>query len=98
MIRHALLAAAMLTVSASAWAQEGLTLRGAIDEALAKNPAVRSARAGEDEAAAGVRLARSAFLPRVDVVESWQGGNRSSSSGRCSRSSGSRRRTSRLPR
>jgi outer membrane protein TolC len=75
MLRHAVLAAALLPVYASAWAQEPLTLRQAIEEALAKNPAARAARAGEDEAAAGVQRARSPFLPRVDVVESWQGGN-----------------------
>ncbi len=75
MLRHVVLAAAMLPVCASAWAQEPLTLRRAIDEALAGNPAARAARAGEAEAAAGVRQARAAFLPRVDVAEAWQGGN-----------------------
>ena len=75
MLRHVVLAAAMLPACASAWAQEPLTLRRAIEEALDGNPAARAARAGEDEAAAGVRQARSAFLPRLDVVESWQGGN-----------------------
>jgi outer membrane protein TolC len=52
-----------------------LSLPEAIDLALAHNPAARAARAGADEAAGHVRQARSAFLPRIDFVESWQRGN-----------------------
>ena len=75
MLRHVLLAAALLPVWAPAWAQEALTLREAVDQALAKNPAVRAARAAEDEALGRVRQARAGFFPRIDLVESWQGGN-----------------------
>ncbi len=60
---------------ALAGAQEPLTLRRAIDEALDRNPAVAASKAGVDEASARVRQARSAFLPRVDLLESWQRGN-----------------------
>ncbi len=75
MLRHVLLAAAMLPVGVPVWAQGALTLREAVDQALAKNPAVRAARAAEDEAGGRVREARAGLLPRVDLVESWQGGN-----------------------
>jgi outer membrane protein TolC len=75
MLRHVLLAVALLPVCAPAWAQQPLTLREAVDQALARNPAVRAARAAEDEATARVRQARAGFLPRVDFTEAWQGGN-----------------------
>lgn len=75
MLRHVLLAAALLPVSSPVWAQDALTLREAIDQALARNPSVRAARAAEDEASARVRQARAGFFPRIDVIEAWQGGN-----------------------
>lgn len=75
MFRHLLFAVAVLAVWAPVWAQEPLTLREAVEQALEKNPAVRAARAAEDEAAARVRQARGGFFPRVDLLEAWQGGN-----------------------
>jgi outer membrane protein TolC len=56
-------------------AQEALTLRQAVDLALHSNPLIAAADAGEKEAEAGVRLAHSGYLPRVQVSESLQRGN-----------------------
>jgi outer membrane protein TolC len=56
-------------------AQSPLSLSEAIARAKAHNPDVGSAAAAEREAAERVTQARSGYLPRVDVVESWQRGN-----------------------
>jgi outer membrane protein TolC len=74
MLRRLLLAAALLLPS-PAWAQDPLTLREAVRLSLANNPAMRAARAGEEEAESRGRQARAAFLPRIDLIESWQRGN-----------------------
>ncbi len=47
-----------------------LTLEGAIQLALKNYPAIRSARAQADAAAAGADLARTSYLPRADLL--WQ--------------------------
>jgi outer membrane protein TolC len=47
-----------------------ITLEGAVDAALNNYPAVRAARAQADSAGAGVDLARTAYLPRADLL--WQ--------------------------
>jgi len=52
-----------------------LTLQQAVDRALAANPGVRAAEAAADESAARVLQARAGYLPRLDLVESWQRGN-----------------------
>src|SRR5271155_3383857 len=44
-----------------------LTLKQAIDRALAQNPEVMMARIDQMKAAAGVRVASSPFIPRVGV-------------------------------
>lgn len=64
-------------VAAAAPAQDArpLTLEDAVERALDRNPAIRAAAAGSDEAIARTRQARAGYLPRVDVVEAWQGGN-----------------------
>ncbi len=56
-------------------AQEALTLRQAVDLALHLNSLVAAADAGEREAAAGIRQARSGYLPRMQFTESLQRGN-----------------------
>src|SRR5687767_4954022 len=56
-------------------AQTPLTLPAAIARARAQNPDAGSAAAAEREAAQRVPQARAGYLPKVDVVESWQRGN-----------------------
>ena len=56
-------------------AQEALSLRQAVDLALRSNPLVAAAGAGEKEAEARIRQARSGYLPRVQFSESLQRGN-----------------------
>jgi outer membrane protein len=67
--------AALLPASAVATAQERLTLAAAIRKAHEANPAMRAARAGEEEAAARVRQAQAGWLPRVDFAEGVQRGD-----------------------
>jgi outer membrane protein TolC len=56
-------------------AQTPLTLPEAIARARGQNPDAGSAAAAEREAAQRVPQARAGYLPKVDVVESWQRGN-----------------------
>jgi outer membrane protein len=56
-------------------AQEPLSLDAAIAAALRQNPELAAARAGATEAEARIDQARAAYLPRVDVSETWQRGN-----------------------
>ncbi len=57
--------------AASRPAQEGpLNLAGALDLALANTPAIRAARARFEAAGAGIDVADTAYLPRVDFL--WQ--------------------------
>jgi outer membrane protein len=56
-------------------AQTPLTLPAAIARARAQHPDAGSAAAAEREAAQRVPQARAGYLPKVDVVESWQRGN-----------------------
>jgi outer membrane protein TolC len=56
-------------------AQETLTLRQAVELALRSNPLVVAAGAGEKEAEARIRQARSGYLPQVELSESLQRGN-----------------------
>jgi outer membrane protein TolC len=69
-----LLLAALLWAATSA-AQEPLTLPQAVALTLANNPAVRAAEAGGKEADARLETAQAGYLPRVNVVESWQRGD-----------------------
>jgi outer membrane protein TolC len=59
----------------SALAQTALTLPQAIARARTQNPDAGSAAAAEREAAQRVAQARAGYLPKVDVVESWQRGD-----------------------
>jgi outer membrane protein TolC len=56
-------------------AQAPLPLGEAIARARANNPDAGAAAAAEREAAHRVTQARAGYLPRVDLVESWQRGN-----------------------
>jgi outer membrane protein TolC len=56
-------------------AQEALSLRQAIDLALQSNPLAAAASAGEREAEARLRQARSGYLPRLSFSESFQRSN-----------------------
>jgi outer membrane protein TolC len=69
------LLAAVLGLAAPAAAQGPLTLPEAIARARAQNPDAGSSAAAEREAAQRIRQARAGYLPKVDVVESWQRGN-----------------------
>ena len=66
---------ATLCVALPASAQSPLSLSEAIARARARNPDAISAAAAEREAAERVTQVRGGYLPRVDVVESWQRGN-----------------------
>ena len=56
-------------------AQEPLTLREAIQQALKQNPDADMARAGTQEAKAGAALARTQFLPQLGFTEDISRGN-----------------------
>jgi outer membrane protein len=47
-------------------AQAQLTLSDAVDSAVRNYPSVRSSQEQIDAAAAGIQLARTAYLPKVD--------------------------------
>jgi outer membrane protein len=66
---------AVLLATATASAQDPLSLDEAIARALRQNPSIRSAQATERESVERMRQARAGWLPRVDVTESWQRGN-----------------------
>src|SRR5581483_4266642 len=60
-------AALLLAVSSVAVAQTNrLTLQEAIDAAMANYPSIRVSQERMNAAAAGIRLAQTAYLPRVD--------------------------------
>ena len=77
MIRRpaAVVLAGILGTAVPLAAQSPLTLPEAIARARAKNPDVGLAAAAEREAAQRVTQARAAYLPKLDVTESWQRGN-----------------------
>jgi outer membrane protein len=64
-----------LSVAPPASAQSPLSLSEAIRRARTNNPDVGSAAAAERESVERVVQARSGYLPKVDVAESWQRGN-----------------------
>jgi len=66
-----------ILAATAAAAQDGrpLSLDDAVALALERNPAMHAARAAGDEADARVGQARGRYLPRLDFVEAWQGGN-----------------------
>jgi outer membrane protein TolC len=56
-------------------AQEPLTLRQAIQQALKENPDADAARSAAEEAKAGVALARTQYLPQVNFTEDMSRGD-----------------------
>ena len=56
-------------------AQEPLTLRQAINQALGQNPETAIARAGNQDAKAAAALARTALLPQLGFTEDISRGN-----------------------
>lgn len=75
--RHrALRLALLLTMAAAtALAQEPLTLRQAIQQALGQSPDAAMARAGSQEANAGASLARTQLLPQLNFTEDLSRGD-----------------------
>lgn len=68
-LRPAVLAVLVLAASASAMQQaEPLTLARTVSRALEQYPAVRVSRQQVEAAAAGIALARTAYLPRLDAL------------------------------
>lgn len=66
---------AMAVLVAQAVSAETLTLRDAVREALARNPAIAAARAQNAAAEAREKEARAGRIPRVDLSESVSRGN-----------------------
>jgi outer membrane protein TolC len=73
--RASSLLVAALGLAVPAAAQTPLTLAEAIARARAQNPDAASSAAVERETVQRIRQARAGYLPKVDVVESWQRGN-----------------------
>lgn len=57
------------------WAQEPLTLRQAVQLALKQNPVSDEAKATAEEAAAGVAMARTQYLPQISFTEDMSRGD-----------------------
>ena len=66
---------ALLGVATPALAQSPLALEDAVRQARTRNPEVGSAAAAEREADQRVTQARATYLPKVDLLASWQRGN-----------------------
>jgi len=73
--RAPILALLCSLAATSAFAQEPLTLREAIQQALGQNPEAAIARAGGQEAKAGASLARTQLLPQLNFAEDISRGN-----------------------
>ena len=58
----------LLLLAATASAQQGLTIAQAVESALHNYPSVRVSQEQITAAAAGIQLARTAYLPRVDAL------------------------------
>lgn len=62
-----LIAAMAMAMAGSAWAADpGLTIGQAVEAALRNYPSIRVTQEQMNTATAGIRLARTAYLPRVD--------------------------------
>lgn len=70
--------AAILAVAAAscAFGQDGLTIGQAVEAALRNYPAIHVSREQSAAAAAGIQLARTAYLPRVDATAQVTRGTR----------------------
>src|ERR1700732_4011642 len=58
----------VLAIGMVAWGAEPLTVSQAVDAALRNYPSIRVSQEQMNAAAAGIRLARTAYLPRVDAL------------------------------
>ena len=65
----------VLLIAPAAIAQERLSLDDAVARARSRHPSVEAGAIAEREAAWEISAARAGFLPRVDLVESWQRSN-----------------------
>lgn len=65
-----------LFVAGTALAQQSLTLSQAVDQALHNYPAIRVSQEQIHAASAGIRLARTAYLPKVDATAQVDRGTR----------------------
>lgn len=65
----------LLLMTSPVWPQEPLTLRDAVRKALAANPAIAAAAAGQQAAGARLAQARSGVLPKVNYTETFARGN-----------------------
>lgn len=74
-IRGAAASIFLAVAFASSAEAQGLTLRDAVDEALARNPAIAAADARQRSAHARQAEARAARFPRLDVTEAATRGN-----------------------
>jgi len=73
--RAPILALLFAMAAVAAGAQEPLTLRQAIQQALGQSPDAAMARAGSQEAKAGASLARTQLLPQLSFTEDISRGN-----------------------
>ena len=60
--------AILVTLAPGANAQDGLTIAAATEAAVRNYPAIRVSAEQVNAAAAGIQLARTAYLPRVDGI------------------------------
>src|SRR5580692_10665978 len=68
-VRRILTLQALLILTASwTWAQQPITIREAVESALRNYPSIRVSQEQINAAAAGIQLARTAYLPRVDAL------------------------------
>lgn len=74
-LRVSCVSACVLIAALPAAAQAPLTLDQAISAALSKNRSLQAARSTVAEAEQGIGEARSGYLPRLTVTESWQRGD-----------------------
>jgi len=79
-IRHAILATVVLGISVPLEGQQlplqSITIQQAVDSALRNYPAIKVSQQQIDAAAAGIQLARTAYLPRVDTIAQVNRGTR----------------------
>jgi outer membrane protein TolC len=66
MLRHA--PALTILASVGLWSQQTVTIRQAVESALHNYPSIRVSQEQIGAAAAGIQLARTAYLPRVDAL------------------------------
>jgi outer membrane protein len=67
--------AALAVIAQPAWAQEPLTLRGAVDLALRQNPSLQSSQDDAQAAAARLSEARAAWFPNINFSQGFTRGN-----------------------